>query len=183
MENKGFNLLPKEVFEQRQKTKTAVENTSMFAAVLPFVAVLGWIIFMFLNYSVERSIKNIRNEISQVEREMLEYQSDKDKKALLILKTRVLKDIVIRDVNPEKFFNIVQRVIKDSNLDIHITTYGREKTGKFFIKAIADSPSSVASINRIFRNNEEILDVELSYLQNEENSGAIEFQITFNLLD
>lgn len=183
MTKSDFNLLPKEVFDQRKKSRKTVDRTSLFSAVLPLLAVIVWIAFIGLNYLVETQVKQVEDEITSIENEISTYQADKDKKSLLVLKTKVLKDIVRRDVNPENFFTIVQELVEDSGLEIQILTYGRNTDGKFYITASANTIPAIADINRIFRNAEQLNNVQLNDISKsgDELSNNDEFEITFNI--
>lgn len=183
MSEQNINLLPKALFKSREQTRKVLDRTTIFSGVLPMVAVLVWIVFIILNYFVQFDIQKANGEIKTTDNEILNYQEDKDRKALLILKTRVLKDIIQRDVNPEKFFSVVLEIINSSNLDVNIDSFGRNTDGKFSITGNADNVASVTDLHRIFRNSKQISEVELLSTITKNDEGRSVFQISFNILD
>ncbi|MCA9385184.1 hypothetical protein KC717_00890 [Candidatus Dojkabacteria bacterium] len=183
MKQNGFNLLPKETFEKREKARVKLDRVSIVSAVFPLIAVLVWIVFILISSFIRRDIAGINQEIRSVEDEIASYKLLQDRKALLVLKTRALTEIVTLDVNPENFFTIVQTAIENSGRDTEIISYGRETTGAFFIAAHADNAASVADITRIFRNTDKLEAIQLTNVSDVEDQDRILFTLVFTILD
>lgn len=177
----NFNLLPQEVFKKRQQKKVSIDNTTVFSAVLPLVAILIWVVFTLLSSFKTREITTLNKNIKTKETEIAGYKDDKDLNAILVLKTRVLSEIVKKDVNPENFFNIVQNTIKKSGRNIKITAYGRESSGVFTISATGESIKDVTDITRIFRQQEGLSNVKIKNIRVEK--GLFYFIMEFEIVE
>lgn len=152
------------------------------SAVFPLIAVIVWIFFILIKAYTEVQIKRVNNEIASVQAEINSYQELKDKKALLVLKTRKLKDVVLFDINPEDFFDIVQEIVNSSKLNVVISSYGRDVSGAFFINCKANSVDDSTKLTRTFVEDVRLTDVQLIEMQNSLNEGGnLEFTLFFNI--
>jgi hypothetical protein len=185
MQSQGINLLPQEISQNREKKKQTIDQAMLLSSVLPLLSIIVGVIAMIVGFYVERQvISGIERKIKQVETEILQYNDDKYKKALLVAKTRMLKDVIKRDVNPETFFTVVRQTIEDSGLNVEIRTYGIKSGGKFYIEAEVDELKQATDIARIFRNATLIEELEFNELRIGAQSvdGKYWFEISFNII-
>lgn len=175
----GFNLIPESVFVERTQERKRAEKVSLFFAVFPVIAAVIWIGLQTYNTYIETDIQVLGSQIDQTTSAIDSLRPAKDRKALLILKTRLLSDIVLMDVDPEDFFSIVQDTIDKSGLDIVIMEFGKEEKG-FTIDCVADNNNAITDIVRQFRERDELADVFLNSITKTEEE--INFSISFRII-
>ncbi len=151
MAKTGINLLPRSLFELRRQRQIKIDKTAIYTAFLPLVSVLIWFAFSLMNGFVNREITKVKTETISIDSQISSYQGFKDKRALLVLKTQKLEKVISDDINPEKYFDVVQEIITSSGLDITIQTYGRENEGSFYIEGSSGSVDSILRLTRLFR--------------------------------
>ncbi len=190
-----FNLLPSNVFEERRKIQSRAAIVTKISVVLPFIALIGGLIYFVIGLNIRSDIRKIQSEQESVESQIAGMQEFRDMNSLLVLKTKVLKEIIEEDVNPEFFFTIVKDTIEKSGLDIEIYSYGKERRGFFYVTCRTDSVESVTDIARIFRNHFMIGDIRIDKIR-AENPGfgqqqdadlskidSLEFTLAFDILN
>lgn len=179
----NFNLIPKEIYTSREKKRQGKDKTVFYSAIFPFLGIVVWLIFLLLRLNVTTDIRNVKSETLQVQNEIKKYDVEKLTNAELVLKTKLLKEIVKNDVNPEDFFRIVQDTVTNSGRQIKILEYGKSNTGEFTITAEAASIENITDIIRIFREHERLDNVSVSTVSYPSTAdGKYEFQITFKIL-
>lgn len=183
----NFNLIPKEIYSKREQKRQSKDKTIFFSAVFPFLAIVVWLIFLLLRLNVKQDIDAFRIEKSTIESQLEQYEPEKRTNAELVLKTRLLKDIVKNDVNPEDFFRIVQDTINESGKPIKVLEYGKDNVGDFTIVAEADDVVSITDMVRIFRDHARLEEVKLKSItypiNNANNTNPKhEFEMAFKIL-
>ncbi|MBP9758165.1 hypothetical protein KBD45_00580 [Candidatus Dojkabacteria bacterium] len=180
----NFNLIPKEIYTKREKKRQTQDKTILFSSILPFLAIVVWLIFLVLRLGVKNELNIIESEKNKVDVEIQKYETEKLTNAELVLKTRLLKEIVKNDVNPEDFFRIVQDTIVSSGKKVSVLEYGKNSTGNFSIKAQADDIINISDIVRIFRELDRLADVKLLTVSAPEGRESVtyEFEMTFKIL-
>jgi hypothetical protein len=148
------------------------------------LAIVVWLIFLVLRLDVKNDISNVEVEQKNTEVEVQKYESEKLTNAELVLKTKLLKEIVKNDVNPEDFFKIVQDTITNAGKSVVVLEYGKNSSGDYSINAQADDVKNITDIVRIFRELDRLVDVRLMNIQyplDSENS-KYDFELAFKIL-
>lgn len=180
----NFNLIPKEIYAKREQKRQSQDKTILFSSIFPFLAIVVWLIFLVLRLEVKNDISNVEVEQKKAEVEVQKYESEKLTNAELVLKTKLLKEIVKNDVNPEDFFKIVQDTITNSGKSVVVLEYGKNSSGDYSINAQADDVKNITDIVRIFRELDRLVDVRLMNIQyplDSENS-KYDFELAFKIL-
>lgn len=180
----NFNLIPKEIYTRREKKRQTQDKTILFSSILPFLAIVVWLIFLILRLGVKNELDIITAEGKQVDIEIQKYETEKLTNAELVLKTRLLKEIVKNDVNPEDFFRIVQDTIVSSGKNVFVLEYGKNTNGDFSIKAEAEDIINITDIIRIFRELDRLEDVKLLSVNSPRDESTVnyEFEMSFKIL-
>jgi hypothetical protein len=181
---KNFNLIPKEIYTKREQKRQSKDKTVFYSAIFPFLAIVVWLIFLLLRLDVTKDIRNYKNDTLQVQNEIQKYEVEKLTNAELVLKTKLLKEIVKNDVNPEDFFKIVQDTINESGKSIKVLEYGKNNTGDFSITGNSDTLEDITDIVRIFREHKRLNELKLNSVNypNENSQNKYEFEVAFKIL-
>lgn len=123
----SIDFLPKPSIEEVEE-KYKVSKAALYAAVLPLLASLIWVIAMLINVYYKGEVKALDNTIADREAEIETFDLIRTKQSELVLKVEALKDIVIRDFYPQKFFDEVENTIKTTGgAQAGIYAYGRKR--------------------------------------------------------
>lgn len=180
----NFNLIPKEIYAKREQKRQSQDKTILFSSIFPFLAIVVWLIFLVLRLEVKNDISNVEVEQKRAEVEVQKYESEKLTNAELVLKTKLLKEIVKNDVNPEDFFKIVQDTITNSGKSVVVVEYGKNSSGDYSINAQADDVKNITDIVRIFRELDRLVDVRLMNIQYplDSENPKYDFELAFKIL-
>jgi Tfp pilus assembly protein PilN len=175
----SIDFLPKlSVREIKEAEK--VSKASIYAAVLPLLASLIWVIAMFINSQYKADVADLDATIAQKEAEIATYNELRQTHTELVLKVDALTDVVSKDFYPQKFFDDITKTIKATNdAKAEIYAYAREEDGTFTIQGKANSYLDLAKIMVVFRAKAEFEQVEIDSIYYDRLTDSVNFEISF----
>jgi hypothetical protein len=176
---RSIDFLP-QLSKGEKEERFKVSKAGLYAAVLPLLASLIWVISMFINSYYKSELDDVNSVIAQKEGEIENYSSLVESYSELVLKVEALSDVVDKDFYPQKFFDDVARTISSTNdAQAEIYAYGRDEEGVFTISGKANSYLDLAKIMVVFDSKEEFLDVGIKSIRYDEENSNVNFEISF----
>jgi hypothetical protein len=182
MKSFAFNLLPEKAPEQIKK-EVRKELGVVIASVLPLVGVLLWLALLLFNALVlEEALKTQKAEITTKNLRIInEYSSVLNDHGELVTKTRALKDVVTKDISPERVFALTEELFPKEESNITIMAYGRSNDGTYNVTIKTDSYLNFAKVARRFSGSNVLEDVHILSVANQE--GRILGTVKFSFLE
>jgi len=175
----SIDFLPKPTKEEVED-KYKVSKAGVYAALLPLLAALIWLIAMVISTYFKSEVSKKEETIRERESTIASYNQVRLHQTELVLKIEELKEIVIKDFYPQKFFNEVSRTIRSTgDAQAEVYAYGREQDGTFSIKGMANSYLDLAKIMVAFNLREEFNNVLIDSIYYDREKDNVNFQISF----
>ncbi len=176
---KTVDFLPK-LSRQEEEEKYKVSKAGLYAAVLPLLASVIWIIAVLINFYYKGEIDNLEKTIRARNTEIQSYNNIRKKHSELVLKVESLKDIVHKDFYPQKFFDTIKETIQSAGgAQAEIYSYSRDEEGKFTIRGKANSYIDLAKIMVAFNTKKEFEGVDIRSIYYNKNENNVNFEIEF----
>jgi hypothetical protein len=183
MKTYGFNLL-------QQKSRVLVkkeekrDNYSVLVAFLPLVSVVVWLALILLNNLVIENYKQtwvraVNDDNAIINTELATTLVTHGE---LVAKTNALGDVVLKDIQPEQLFVLIDTIYSISDPTFTITGYGRNQDGSFFISYNAISYARFSEVARRFSTYQHIQDVYVKDASLDEKSGLVSGRVNFNFI-
>lgn len=175
----SIDFLPKLSVEEVKEAEK-VSKASVYAAILPLLASLIWVIAVFINSQYKTEVARLDQTIGKKEAEIQIYKSVREQQTELVLKVDAITEVIAKDFYPQKFFEDITKTIKSTNdAQAEIYAYGREVDGTFSIEGKADSYLDLAKIIVVFRAKQEFSNVEINAIYYDREVNDVNFKITF----
>lgn len=180
MKSFGFNLLPqksKEVIIEEDKR----DRTSVFTALLPLLGVTLWLLLVLFNGLVVDGVKaNWEKAIIQKENRInTEFLPVRIQHGELVIKTRTLSELVLKDIKPETLFILTETIFPTEEADVEIIGYGRNDDGSFSLALRTGDHEKFAEITRRFSNYEGAETVTISSIFDNPQENYVQGLINF----
>lgn len=158
----SFNLVPEKPKELIVKEEER-DISSVYTAVLPLFAVLVWIgALLFNGLLVEKTKatwqKSIDTKNARIQSEFLPAIIQNGE---LVVKTKALAELIVKDIKPENLFRITEEIFPTKETGVEISGYGRDADGSFKINIITDTYEKLAEVTRRFSNNKNVSGVTI----------------------
>ena len=175
----SIDLLPR-LSEEEIVEKAKLSRTGLYAAVLPLLASLIWVIATSISGYYRNEVRKLDDTITQKESEITSYESIRQKQTELVLKVEALEDLVTKDFCPQKFFNDVSQTIRSTgDAQAEIYAYTRDDDGTFGIQGKANSYLDLAKIMVVFNNKDEFENVGIESIRYDKEVDNVNFEISF----
>lgn len=177
---RSISFLPTPTEEELEKEEKR-GMTGVYAAFLPLIAAIFWIIVVFLNDGVYADQVNILDgKIVEKENEIASYDYLERKHTELVLKTDALKDLIVKDFEPEEFFLDVKTSISATKgAQAEIYSYERDEEGRFTIQGKARSYLDLAKIVEVFNSEPKYVGVRVESIHYNEEEDNVNFELSF----
>lgn len=159
--------------------------TGVYAAFLPLLAAIFWIIVVFVNEGVYGDrLALLDADIKDKKAEITSYKYLEEKHTELVLKVEALKDLIIRDFEPEHFFRDIEKSLaatQGANSEIY--SYSRDESGAFTIEGRAGSFLDLAKIVEVFNSETKYSSVQVKGIYYNEEEDNVNFELNFLYYD
>lgn len=174
MKTFAFNLLPQKTKDEVQSEEKR-DKTSVYTALLPLLAVLVWLLLVFVNGMFLSDMKiEAQTEVDIRQRRIdQEFLPVRIQHGELVIKTRSLADLIQLDIKPEILFVLVEDIFPYEESGVEIIGYGREDDGSFNISVQADSYLKFSEVVRRFSNYDGVFDVSISGVSESLETGEV----------
>lgn len=161
-ENNGFrfNLLPRksklevELIEER-------DNSIFYATAIVLFAALVWLITtLIVNQIVTPRLAEVNANIKKINEQIAVYDEQRARFGELYLKSRELKPLLSKKVNPDAIFSVADSLIEDVG-SAGIISYKREDTGEFVFNIATANFGTVKDIMENARALDNVSNIEL----------------------
>ncbi|MDD3647601.1 MAG: hypothetical protein PHS44_03840 [Candidatus Dojkabacteria bacterium] len=177
------DFLPKES-EEESREKYNLSKTALYAAILPLLASFIWVIAMLISVYYKREVSGYDQIIADKNAQIATYDSVRQKQTELVLKVDALAEVVTKDFNPQEFFDIVDKTIKETgDAKAGIYAYQREEDGLFVIQGKANSYLDLAKIMVVFNRKESFSQVQIKSIYYDKETDTVNFQVGFYYAD
>ncbi len=163
MQFKGFSfsLLPNKS-KQEIKKETKRSNGLFYASILLFAIALLWLLIRGVDLIYVKNTKSKWQETSNSRsKEIATYSQYKIQNGELVTKTNILSEVVIKHLDPELVFGIIDKKIKESTPNVTIISYGRNPTGSFQVTGVTNNVNDVSKLLKNFYSEDGVEDVNL----------------------
>ncbi|MBU0976777.1 MAG: hypothetical protein ABIE03_03205 [Patescibacteria group bacterium] len=175
----SVDFLPKQT-EEEVSEKYNLSKTALYAAVLPLLASFIWVIAMLISVYYKREVSSYNQIVADKNNEIATYDSVRRKQTELVLKVDALTDVVTRDFDPQEFFDIVDKTIKETgDAKAGIYAYQREEDGVFVVQGKANSYLDLAKIMVVFNRKEVFDQVQIKSIYYDKETDTVNFQVGF----
>jgi hypothetical protein len=179
----SINFLPT-ITKEQEKEEIKFSKTAIYAALLPFLASIIWVIAMLMNLYYKGEVGKVDTEITTKNKQIATYNDIRMKQTELVLKVDALKDLVTKNFYPQEFFDNINRTIKATgDAQAEVYSYGRTEDGTFNIKGRAHSYLDLAKIMVVFSAQKGFGNVEIKSISYSRESNNVNFEITFNYVE
>jgi len=155
-----FSLLP-------PKSSTEVEleserdNSVVYGVILIFIsALIFFLLLLVQNYLVQPKLTENQATLTSVQSQKLSFQSIQRLNGELFIKTKTLKPVLEKKVEPAEIFRVTT-AITAANPNLVVTSYNRSESGEFVFQIAAASFDEVGTLLEIARDIEGVHDVSV----------------------
>ena len=174
-----IDFLPKPT-EEQLKEQFNLSKTTVYAAILPLLAAIIWVVASLIHISYKNQLKSVNTDISNIQAEIDSFSETRLVQSELVYKVNYLTDIIQMDFRPQEFFDNVKNTIKSTgDAQAEIYSYAREDDGKFVIQGKANSYLDLAKIIVVFKKDESFSDVRIKSIYFDLENDNVNFEITF----
>lgn len=175
----SIDFLPK-LSEEEKREATKVSRAGVYAAILPLLASIIWVLAMFIGGMYRQDVAELDATISQKNLEIGTYNDTRQVQTELILKVDALSEFVEKNFSPRRFFNEVTKTINSAgDAEAEIYAYNRDEDGVFSIEGRANSYLDLAKIVVVFRNTVEFDEVLIDEIYYNDEADYVNFKISF----
>lgn len=175
----GIDFLP-QASKEEKKEKQKVSKAAVYAAVLPLLATVIWLLVLFVNSYYKANAKKLDETISEKEEKIQTYDDVRNDYITLVAKVESLDDLIARDFYPQDFFdNITNTLSSTTGAKTQIYSYERDDEGVFSISGKAESYLDLAKVMVAFTGREEFLNTEIKSIRYDEEEDNVNFEIAF----
>lgn len=153
MKSLAFNLIPEKPKELIKKEEER-DTSAVYTAILPLFAVVLWLVVVLFNGLVINRVKtNWQSAVNQKQSQIeTTYKPVLVEHGELVIKTQALSEVIIKDIRPEKVFELTEILFPLPEPGVSIIGYGRDKDGSFNVNLTTDDYGLLAKIVRRFNN-------------------------------
>lgn len=175
----SVDFLPKLSAEELEETKK-VSRASIYAAILPLLASIIWVIAVFINSQYKNEVIALDRSIAEKEQQISTYDDIRLTQTELVLKVEALSDVIGKNFSPKQFFNDISKTIRETgDAQTEIFAYSRTDDGTFSIEGSANSYLDLAKIMVVFRGKDQFDEVEIDSIQYDKKSDNVNFEVSF----
>ncbi|MEI7578758.1 MAG: hypothetical protein WCJ58_01815 [bacterium] len=151
MKTFSFNLIPKKekavVVKEEKRDKL-----SIYSAFLPLLGVIIWLFLTLFNGLIVYRSKNVWTLAVESKKNRLEteFLAVREQHGELVTKTKMLSDIVLKDIKPEILFILTEKIFPVPEPGVRIVGYGRRQDGSFDIYLETPDYQKLGEITRRF---------------------------------
>ena len=175
----GIDFLPKQSKAEVEE-ESRLSRTSIYAAVLPLLAAVIWVISGLINLSYKSELKTVKGKILGAEKTIETYNPLRELQTEVYKKVELLSTIIGRDFYPQELFNKVDDTIEETTgASSSIYGYKRDSEGMFTVSGRAQSYMDLAKIMVVFRQQEEFNGVRIKSIFYNIDEDYVNFEINF----
>jgi hypothetical protein len=179
MQRFSFNLLPEKPKELVVKEEVR-ENTSLYIAIFPLVAVLiGIGMMLFNNLIIVKAVVKSKTDKQDSDTQLQGYQQVLIKDMEFAQKTNLLQQPITNDIAPERFFNLSARLVAGLPFPATIQKYGRNEDGSYNILINVNKLENAATAMKAFETDSEVKALNTNSVNTDIVSGNTTVTITF----
>lgn len=116
-----------------------------------------WLFISLLNaLLVQRSINSWRDTDLKRDQQILGYAVYRNANGELVVKTKLLNEVVSKHLDPEVVFGLIDRRIRESTPNVEIISYGRTAGGNFQVTGLTSNSDDVSKLIKDFGNEEAV---------------------------
>jgi hypothetical protein len=175
----GIDFLP-QTSKEEKKEKQKVSKAAVYAAILPLLATIIWLLVLFVNSYYKGNAEKLDATIAEKEEEILGYGDVREDYVTLVAKVESLEEYIAKDFYPQDFFDNITRTLNSTTgAKTQIYSYGRDEDGVFSISGKAVSYLDLAKVMVAFTETTEFLNTEIKSIRYDEEADNVNFEITF----
>jgi len=179
----NFNLLPekpKEIIVKEQKR----ESTSLYIAFMPLLAVIVGLFFIFLNeVVVQSSVDTWQNAVNERNKKIQTYRTNVSQNVEFVQKTELLSEPVLKDVEPENFFDLTEELLQKLSFKAEIQEYGRSPDGSFDITLEVDNINRTGDVLIAFESLSQVQLPNIHAINRDLYSDKADISVNFFLIE
>lgn len=180
MKTFSFNLIPQKTKEETQR-EVKRDNASLYTALLPLLGVSVWLALTLFNGLVVDKVKanwetSIAKKQARVDTEFLPVRIQHGE---LVLKTRILADIILKDIKPETLFALTEQIFPVPEPEVQVIGYGRNDDGSFDVILSTSNYRKFAEVARRFSEYDGADEATISSVNYNKEADNIQGVITF----
>lgn len=175
----AVDFLPQPTKEEIE-SQYKVSRIGVYSALLPLGAAFIWVIALVIGAYFKGETRKAEATIKQREDTITTYNDVRLKQTELVLKIDALKDIVLKDFYPQRFFNEVAKTIRSTgDAQAEVYAYSRKEDGTFSIQGKAHSYLDLAKIMVVFNSSEDFTNVVIDSISYDRESDNVNFKVSF----
>jgi hypothetical protein len=181
MAEKGFifNLLPGKSKEEIEKVDSRDTNL-LYIGLLLLVFSFVWVGITLANsILIDNSKKLWQERIADQQNQILGYAQDKRSNGELTEKTFALEEVIVKNIDPEEFFELVEGRITETSPTSTIKSYGREDSGTFNVSGQSANFLEISKIVYAFTSDESFSEVKLQNVAQDFEENKVLFNLSF----
>jgi hypothetical protein len=176
----SVDFLPKPSEEQLAQ-ESQISKTGLYAAVLPLIAAVIWVIAMLGNLYYKNELSKRDDTIVSKQSQIAQFNDVRLKQTELVLKVDALKESIEKDFYPQKFFDDINANIKATgDAQATVYAYNRSTNGEFSIQGRANSYLDLAKIIVVFQKQAAFTSVDITSISFDRARNTVNFEISFN---